>query len=28
VKKIFIGDRKKIQNDTVNCALQTIKELI
>ena len=28
VKNIFIGDRKKIQNDTVNCALQTIKELI
>ena len=28
VKKIFIGDRKKIQNDTVNFALQTIGELI
>ena len=28
VKKIFIGDRKKIQNDTVNCALKTIEELI
>ena len=28
VKKIFIGDRKKIQNDTVNYALQTIGELI
>jgi len=28
VKKFFDGDRKKIINDTVNCALQTIKELI
>jgi len=28
VKKIFIGDRKKIQNDTVNFVFQTIKELI
>ena len=28
VKNIFIGDRKKIQNDTVNYALQTIGELI
>ena len=28
VKKIFIGDRKKIQNDTVNFALKTIKSLI
>tara|TARA_B100000953_G_scaffold206238_1_gene170152 strand:- start:56 stop:520 length:465 start_codon:yes stop_codon:yes gene_type:complete len=28
VKNIFIGDRKKIQHDTVNYALQTIGELI
>ena len=28
VKNIFIGDRKKIQNDTVNYALQTIGKLI
>ena len=28
VKKNFIGDRKKIQNETVNYALQTINELI
>ena len=28
VKKIFIGDRKKIQNDTVNYALKIIKDLI
>ena len=28
VKNIFIGNRNKIQNDTVNYALQTIGELI
>ena len=28
VKKNFIGDRKKIQNETVNYILHTIKELI
>jgi len=28
VKKIFVGNRKKIQNDTVNYALQTVGELI
>ncbi|MDC0057124.1 CinA family protein [Alphaproteobacteria bacterium] len=28
VRKIFIGDRKKIQNDTVNYALKIIKDLI